>query len=66
MIAVACPICQTPVEFEPVLDTIVVCPECGEAWRLAELEPPRLVYALDMEEEPALETDEDHPRGTPA
>ncbi len=66
MIAVACPICDTLIELEPVLDAVVLCPECGEEWRVAEVDPPQLVYARDMEEEPAQEADEDHPRQTPA
>jgi len=67
MIAVACPICEAVIELEdPVLDATLVCPDCGEEWRLVALDPPELVYARDMEEEVAIDPDEDHPRESPA
>lgn len=67
MIAVACPICEALIEIDnPAQDAIVVCPECGEEWRVVELDPPQLAYAWDMEEEVAIDQDEDHPRGEPA
>jgi len=67
MIAVACPICEALIELEdPVQNTTIVCPDCGEEWRLVAVDPPALVYALDMEEEIAVEADEDHPRQGPA
>ena len=66
MIAVACPICEALIELEdPAPDTIVVCPDCGEEWRLVTIDPPELVYALDMEEEIAVDVDDDHPRQSP-
>ena len=66
MIAVACPICDTLIELESAHQATVVCPECGEEWRVTDEDPPQLVYAHDMEEEPALDLDEDHPRQSPA
>jgi lysine biosynthesis protein LysW len=66
MIAVACPICESILEVEePGLDARVTCPDCGEAWVVASLDPPRLVYAYDIDEEDAGEPDEDHPRAAP-
>lgn len=66
MIAVACPICEALIEIdEPILDTVVTCPDCGEEWRIVSLDPPELAYAWDMEEESAIELEEDHPRESP-
>lgn len=67
MIAIACPICEALIEIDDlVLDATHVCPECGEEWRLVAIDPPQLAYAWEMEEEVAIESDEDHPRENPA
>lgn len=67
MVATVCPICEALLEIvEPGVGSIVICPDCGEEWRVATIEPVTLVYAWEMDEEAALETDEDHPRGRPA
>lgn len=66
MIAVPCPICESVLEIdEPEVGVALTCPDCGEAWVLASLEPVRLVYAYDMEDEDVGEPDEDHPRAAP-
>ena len=66
MIAVACPICEALIEIEDVvLNATVLCPECGEEWRLVDLDPPKLAYAWEMEDEVAIDPDEDHPRQSP-
>lgn len=67
MVTTVCPICEALLELdEPVLETTVVCPDCGEEWRVATVDPVTLVYAWEMEEEVAAESDEDHPRERPA
>lgn len=67
MVAVACPICEALLELgEPVAGAIIVCPDCGEEWRVATTDPPMLVYAWEMEDEVAIDLDEDHPRESPA
>jgi len=60
MVAVACPICENLIEIEDnAVGTVVVCPDCGEAWSVASLWPPELVYANDMDDEEALDLDEE-------
>lgn len=67
MVAVACPICESLFEIEDdALDTLVACPDCGEAWRVASLRPPLLVYAEDMDDEEAQEGEEERRRTGPA
>ncbi|HKI56767.1 MAG TPA: hypothetical protein VKB31_06395 [Trueperaceae bacterium] len=67
MVATSCPICEALLELDgPAIGTTIVCPECGEEWRVASVDPLTLVYAWEMEDEAALDADEDHPRERPA
>ena len=51
-IATACPICGELIEVvDGYGDKQVECPECGEVFRIASLEPLQLAYAYDLNDE---------------
>ncbi len=67
MVAVSCPICEALLDIgAPALGQAVVCPECGEEWRVAATNPLTLVYAWEMDDDAVLGDEDDHPRGGPA
>ncbi len=66
MVAVTCPICDNVIEVdEGALDAVVLCSECGEAWRVAAVRPPVLVYADELDDEEALDADEERRSSSP-
>ena len=63
MNVVACPNCTGIIEIEAGKGGVVECLDCGELWVLASEVPPRLVYALEMEDEDVF-TEEEWPRSS--
>ncbi len=58
-IAAPCPACGGIVEVvDPRIGLEVDCPDCEEALIVTALDPLRLDYALDADEEPAVVEDE--------
>lgn len=48
-----CPICDSKFKFEelPVLNELVICPECGGELEVIQVAPPILVEAPEEEED---------------
>lgn len=58
---VPCPLCNAVIEIsEARLNQFIDCPDCDETFRIAALEPIKLIYAFDMDDE-ANYSDEVYP-----
>jgi lysine biosynthesis protein LysW len=56
---VMCRVCDGLIELhKPYLGMQVECPDCGEVFAVASLDPLELSYAFDMEEEGSFEENE--------
>jgi uncharacterized protein (DUF983 family) len=58
-----CPVCDGLVEvFNAWVDLEVECSECGEVLQVVSVQPLKLYYALDLDEEPLLEEEHRLPK----